>query len=378
MSVPTGDALHLPSIQIIGFRGFRELSIPRLGRVTLLAGRNSVGKTTVLDAVRLFAARGRPRVLWSLLHGREELATGLDEDEDPITVPDLSALFHGRAEKRKSCIVVGAGRDELTLRATTPRDWTDDQKKLFEETAVDVDVQALRVEYGTWHGLVPWLFADGNRPISYRARFTPRMRRLFDDKEWPAAVDCESLGPGLPDNDHMAHLWGLIALTKDEDFLVHALRLILGGGVERISVVGNEGSRYRANRRVIVKLKGQTRPVPLKSFGDGATRLFGVALALANCRNGLLVIDEAENGLHYTVHADFWRMVLRAAAEGNAQVLATTHSWDCITGFARAAVESQEVDGVLVRLEQDEAKCKAVVYDEDELRIAADQHVELR
>ena len=41
------------------FRGIDQLSIPRLGRVTLLAGKNGVGKTTALEASRVFAARGR-------------------------------------------------------------------------------------------------------------------------------------------------------------------------------------------------------------------------------------------------------------------------------------------------------------------------------
>ena len=50
--------LHLPSLSITGFRGIDTLTIPRLGRVTLLAGKNGVGKTTVLDAVRVYAAGG--------------------------------------------------------------------------------------------------------------------------------------------------------------------------------------------------------------------------------------------------------------------------------------------------------------------------------
>ena len=53
------DNLHLPNLTIKGFRGIEELSIRKLGRVTLLAGKNGVGKTTVLDAVRAYAARGR-------------------------------------------------------------------------------------------------------------------------------------------------------------------------------------------------------------------------------------------------------------------------------------------------------------------------------
>ncbi len=118
--------------------------------------------------------------------------------------------------------------------------------------------------------------------------------------------------------------------------------------------------------------------MPLKSFGDGATRLFGTAFALTRCREGLLLIDEAENGLHYKVHENFWRLVLRAAREGDIQVLATTHSWDCIVGFARAATECERTDGILVRLDRTDRGCRAVVYSEDELTVAAEQRIEVR
>ena len=58
------------------------------------------------------------------------------------------------------------------------------------------------------------------------------------------------------------------------------------------------------------------------------SRLFTVALALANSRDGFLLIDEAENGIHHSVQADYWRLVLQTAQDNNVQVLATTHSWD--------------------------------------------------
>ena len=66
--------LHLPDLRIEGFRGIEALTIERLGRVTLLAGKNSVGKTTVLDAVRVYAARGHYDVLSEIL---KELPRGL-------------------------------------------------------------------------------------------------------------------------------------------------------------------------------------------------------------------------------------------------------------------------------------------------------------
>ena len=57
------NGLHLPDLSIRNFRGIQSLSIRRLGRVTLLGGRNGVGKTTVLEAVRVYAARAHPRAL---------------------------------------------------------------------------------------------------------------------------------------------------------------------------------------------------------------------------------------------------------------------------------------------------------------------------
>ena len=105
----------------------------------------------------------------------------------------------------------------------------------------------------------------------------------------------------------------------------------------------------RSTQRAVVKLIGELkdRPVPLKSLGDGAVRLFGVALALANSRDGFLLIDEVENGIHYSLQFDFWKMVMKAAHDNNVQVFATTHSWDCVRGFAWAASETEEVEGAL-------------------------------
>lgn len=111
-----GSRLHLPTLTVAGFRGIRELSIGRLGRVTLLTGNNAVGKTTVLEAVRVFAARGRHSVLSALLRDRDEYTTDADDDDHKIRALDFDALFFGRrlSEKR---IAIGpvAPAHQLTI-----------------------------------------------------------------------------------------------------------------------------------------------------------------------------------------------------------------------------------------------------------------------
>lgn len=369
--------LHLPSLSVRGFRGFERLSIPRLGRVTLLAGRNGVGKTTVLEAVRLYAARGRWTVLRDLLSRREEFATGPDEDGVLMTLPDVSSLFHGREERPTTPIAIGAGsaRDELQLEAAA----NPSEPDLFSDPSVDVGVQALKIRFGSRETYLSWPSADERYAIPRQRRFFEGIRRgRSEENDWPAAIPCKTLGPGIPSNDDLATLLDRVLLTDTEEASVQALQMALGPRIERVGAREQGRRKGPSGRYIVVKLKEHPQPVPLKSLGDGAVRLFGAALRLANSHGGLLVIDEAENGLHYTVHVDFWRMVLRAAHRGNVQVLATTHSWDCITGFARAATELDEADGVLVRLEPDDGVCRAVRYSRKDLETAAVQGIEVR
>ncbi len=101
-------------------------------------------------------------------------------------------------------------------------------------------------------------------------------------------------------------------------------------------------------------------------------RMFGIALALVNSRNGILLVDEIENGLHYSAQPDVWRLIFRLASRLNVQVFATTHSWDCIEAFQ----EDTQNAGLLIRLESKKGKIVATLFDEQELGIATREQIE--
>ena len=362
--------LHLPSLAIKMFRGIQDLSIERLGRVTLIAGKNGVGKTTLLDAVRVYAARAQTSVLLEVLSEGEELKRYVDEDEDEVLVPDLDAIYYGRQASSYIPIEIGptGGDGCLSIECRMIREEEEGfwNAQLRGELPGG-DIRILKI------GL-----ADIQREMLLtisRGMWRQKERDSYPDL--PPVIWCESMGPGVLTNIAIARYWDNVVLTDDEDRAVQALRLVFGDSVERVAVMGDEGnSRY--GRRAAVKLAGQKRPVPLRSLGDGAVRLFGVALALANSQGGFLLIDEAENGIHYSLQRDFWRMVLLTAEANNVQVFATTHSWDCAAGFARAAVDVEGVEGALVRLERDGENTRAVTYPEEELHAAADHGIEVR
>ena len=120
---------------------------------------------------------------------------------------------------------------------------------------------------------------------------------------------------------------------------MEALRII-DPEISAVSMIGGEGPRR--TRTAIVHAQGIPRPVPLRSFGDGLNRLFGIVLSLVNAKGGLLLIDEFENGMHYTVQADAWRAIFSLARRLDIQVFATSHSWDSIEAFQKAAHEDPE------------------------------------
>lgn len=381
MSVSRTNGLHLPDLSISNFRGINRLSIDRLGRVTLLGGRNGVGKTTVLEAVHVHALRGGPSVLDELLDKREEYAPTLDEDHDQIEAPDYAALFYGRTATQERPIRIGpnSGKEDLRIEVSNSADWSSREREELALVLTGADVQAIKVTYRGKERLLPWLpIARGRGANWLRRRHIQRLRhRLDDGRDWPI-IECESLGPGLPSNRRLAHFWDRVALTEEEDLSLQALRLT-DDRIQRVAVVGDKEPGYRRlGRRVVVKIRGYPHPIPLKSLGDGVTRLFAAGLALANSRNGFLVVDEAENGVHYSVQRDFWRMVLQSACQHNVQVLATTHSKDCVRGFARAAAEFGEAGGVYVRLERDGEEVWTVEYTNKELQTVAEQDIEVR
>jgi hypothetical protein len=123
---------------------------------------------------------------------------------------------------------------------------------------------------------------------------------------------------------------------------------------------------------------GLKRKIPVSYMGEGVSKVLSIILAIANARNGIVLIDEFENGLHYSVMQKIWEGIGMAAREFNCQVIATTHSYECLEAAYNGFSGDLQKDFTYVRLDRIDNETKAKVFDFDMLRVAIDANMEVR
>jgi predicted ATPase len=374
----------LESFTIKNFRLFTAIEVQRLARVNLLVGKNNSGKSAFLEAVELYASNVSSSVIGSLVESRQETWAS-EEQLQPRGSAGSSVrhLFHGHslpalngagivlgeaASSSKLHITVAAFKNEHEADGAVSRIRVTDIDP--NEDLTDID-SALVVEENERARIVLWLEQE------LRRRFTPSyLERMAAEVKCPwQMVPTESMP-----SRKIAALWDLTSLTELEHDVISALRII-EPRVEGIAFVEDVNSRSRGRvpeeRVPLVKLAGSKEPLPLKSMGDGMTRLFHIIVALVNAQNGILLVDEFENGLHWSIQPLIWDMVYRVAEALGVQVFATTHSRDCIAGFEQAWNKRREL-GAFYRLDLQEGSVKAKEYTSEMLADSLDTSVEVR
>ena len=376
------------------FRTFDRLELPRLGRVNLIVGKNNVGKSSLLDALRLYLSNADAAVIRELLDERDETVVSLDGEEPRLR---LEALFHGWVSTgSKDDIRLGPSGSadnqvviqSRALRRRSPRAAFGEEDKpsyVIVEPGLDDDPQ----------------FVPGLRILAAGvSRMFPSDYFSLDRKWWgrgsglPRPMYVSSRGMSLAD---VARCWDFVSLRDSEQRVIDCLQMI--APVERITLV--ERTLRTGTRVPWVRVQGKPFPMPLKSMGDGMSRIFqfGLAMELAamNEKSGradqpelpglagtqrlgsaTILIDEIENGIHYSALPDLWRFIFNSAKRSNVQVFATSHSLDCIKAFSVASREDNGSEGVLIRLEQQGEDIVPVTIDEQDLFWLTENELEMR
>jgi len=223
-------------------------------------------------------------------------------------------------------------------------------------------------------------------------RWTPIMLDSLAPRYRSAPIDasgtlpCSVIPTQFVSVDELADEWDKIVFTEHENVVRQALQII-SPDFEALTFVRNEEgspvSRRELRRSAKVKISDAPRPIPLNSLGDGILRVLQLVLKVFPAKDGFLLIDEFENGLHFSVQEKVWALLFELAQKLNIQIFATTHSWDCIESFAKTAIARQDIEGVLFRVgksvrDSDKGRVIATVFDEQALYNITQTDVEVR
>jgi predicted ATPase len=366
----------ISSIQIRGYRGFADFEMPGLERVNLLVGKNNSGKTALLEALHLLSSSGDPLSLWQALLRRGERLATADRGANPPTELEVSHLFTGHDVRLGTNFTITAknqtsGRHLIVAIGEIKAEQSTLLSSLEHVVPSRLGLH-IKGQPASPTQVIPLTRSLGVYAEVLEASRRVRRSSPQDEEEAPVQfITTESL-----EGSELISLWDKVALTSDEGRVLLALRFLYEG-IERIAAQAG-AQNYYGRGGFIVKIKGLEHPLPIGSMGDGMWRMMAMAIAIAHCKGGVLLIDEIDTGLHYTVMADMWRLIFGAAKELDVQVFATTHSSDCIKSLADLCYAETDVAENITLQRVERGKTKSVPYTADEIEIAAEREIEVR
>jgi len=364
--------MFLRSINIEKFRSFKNLEIKELKKINLLIGKNGYGKTSLLEAIFLLIGGTNP-TLTTLIQNIRGMFVNTNNDFrylfNDFRIDDINnnnIKFKATTSDNKETrlhIRPNIRMPEYTnLNNATDQNFVNNRDgKFAPKIIVKTSNELAGIHYEYFDSSDDKSFSiDYNiptptpTPISFRP---PRIKGLYlNSNTMPSAL--KSVGKFI--------------ISKSENELVSVLKEIDSDIT---------GIKMGPNNTVYIDIEGKTESVPINIMGDGIINFISILAGIREIKNGILLIDEIENGLHFESLESLWKAVLKACQLYNVQIIATTHSYDCIRALSKIYNKAPNKDNETIssiRLDKRGDKHTAVTYTANELEIAIENNMRIR
>ncbi len=295
------------NIEIKNFRGIDHLKIDDFSRVNVFLGQNSSGKSTVLESLMLLMGMSNPDLpqMINFLRSRNY-----------SSFADLEYLFHNfdlKANPEISSELFDETKRHLALELTY----------VFDEKA-QIDVQNGQIPTSETKAFLNTLRmnfeieandqkrSDSSYIMVNSAGIITNKKKAEDYLEKNSAAFLSAdLSVGNPANDLVE-----LAKRKKKDIVTEQLAKF-DDHITSVEILNN---------MVYVALDGVDKLLSVNMMGDGLRRYLNIVAAAANPINNIILIDEIDNGLHYSAYRKLWEAIFALATSTNKQVFITTHS----------------------------------------------------
>ncbi len=360
----------LSQLHIENYRGIKALSIEQLSLVNLLVGTNNSGKTSILECIELLTTDIPAQILGDIAHRRGEM---IEADLPGEREVDVRHFFPGHMIQAESQFSISDGAGGKLVCSVVRED---------SQARLPFAVGEAWTN-GTHPESFPLLLLisspTGRIELRVSSRFGINAHELIRraPKYWFEGSERQTVIPTEGPNDYeLSVMWDQIALTPGEDEVIRVLQII-EPTVERIAFLARR-TNHSKRGGIVLKLKDTSERVPLGSFGDGMRRLLAIAFAVVRSAGGVVLIDEIDTGLHFSVMSEMWRALLLTAQRLKVQIFATTHSQDCLDGLAGLYDKEPELASKIVLHRVKSGVRTTTAYTADEIEYASRRHIEVR
>ncbi len=348
------------SIKIKNLRAITELEVNNLGQVNLFVGQNSCGKTTLLEALFFLIGATNPKLpvnantFRGLPFVNNKLWDSYFHNMDPTVPIEIGAQIRDTMEEQ--LLLIRPHHPKPTAAEPVPSDVaspsfapgdSETTRKLngLELTYTSSEDPSNKIisEVSLRNGD---LITEGTKERAIRGIFINSVT-MYDWKDRFAEVQ------------HKKRIGEVISLLKEIEPNISDLRL---------------------NEVVLLDVDiGLPSLLPANLMGGGIAKFLSIAFAMLVYQNGIVLIDELENGLGRSAQQKIWKAVLNWAQELNVQVFATTHSIECVKAFNNSADTTLfGSEAKLFRIERKGEKFRAVEYTKELLAESLESNWEVR
>ncbi len=348
----------LNSFEAVRYRGIDGLSFPHLAPANLITGVNGIGKTAVLEAMWLFTGRYNASLLWN---------ANIHRSNKPVLDP-VARLTKGALELRG---VENGGEYSLEVsfqRLSDPQ--TPEPLKALEAAdnplpipppigRIDNVLDGHRRQQNEW-GVHLTPFGSVIHALHRQSATRP-----------PSIILGARFQPEVGD-EYLKRYSDLVRENLKTEF-TEAISMILPG-VRDLEILADEmGEPY------LSAVTPENTRLPLNNLGGGVTQLSRLFLDLFSARDGAVYVDEIESGLHHSVLEKIWAFARVWMQQWNVQLVATTHSDECIHA-AMAAFEDAPDELAIHKLYRnaETGKVEVTTFTGEALEGARDLNLEIR
>lgn len=360
----------ITKLDIENFKDLKELSLKDLKQVTLISGKNNIGKTSILEAIILLLNNNQSSAIIPFFANREikDFSVNRLYNEGIEFESAVSGVFYNHVISNKINITNDDRTLDISINSATPYK-NDGYDSITDSLELAYLINDIKVNYNSLKG------SDGKYKVSI-SKLKPDSVSTFLINEY-GELDSITNKFNRSSKSNIVDLFDLIRKNPQENLkykLIQGMKL-LDKNIEDIQIGINQISK---EPQIELLRSISYKPVSLSSFGHGMKRFFNIILAVVSARNGVLLIDEIENGIHYSILDEMWTLIFELAKLNNCQIIATTHSWEFASYVTNQPEEHQKLFSFVNIARLKNSDLAAATYDFKQFAYAIESNSELR